>query len=429
MASSQVGSRIRALREERGLTQTALAGEEMTSSYLSLIEAGKRAPSSKALRHIADVLGVEAEELLTGRPPQLEAHLELELQEARRALHRGAIDEAEETVRAVLDRAAEYGLRRVVARARTLLGTMLLQRDDPEGARVALEEALRNWENEPVHLWFESIVEYARARDRLGDPRYSIHVLERYLTRLEDEGVTSPVAEMRVRSALTVPYRRLGMPREAAAAAERALYLSGSVQEPEQLACMNMNVARVLLEEGRYSDALAAIHEAERYFQSLDWSLSIAWSRWNRGFIESQKGNFQEAHVALEGALEKLRESGGEPADEGSLLNELARVERELGDTEAALDRLRDARRLLVQADPEERGMNAFETAMCLLADDSENAESELKRAIKFFSRSHSASQLGEAWMQLGRIYRRREDIEAASEAFERGLESLLNAR
>ena len=62
-----LGDRIRELRRRQGLRQSALVGELISSGYISLIEQGKRYPSSKALAHIANVLQVSVGELT--KPP------------------------------------------------------------------------------------------------------------------------------------------------------------------------------------------------------------------------------------------------------------------------------------------------------------------------------------------------------------------------
>lgn len=62
-----LGSRIREIRRRKGLKQSAFVGELISSGYISLIEQGKRYPSSKALAHIADVLDVSVGELT--KPP------------------------------------------------------------------------------------------------------------------------------------------------------------------------------------------------------------------------------------------------------------------------------------------------------------------------------------------------------------------------
>ncbi|MEN1935285.1 helix-turn-helix domain-containing protein [Paenibacillus sp. 102] len=59
-----LGEKIKALRKEKRLTQTKLAGTELTKSMLSQIENGKATPSMKTLQYIASKLGCEASFLL-----------------------------------------------------------------------------------------------------------------------------------------------------------------------------------------------------------------------------------------------------------------------------------------------------------------------------------------------------------------------------
>ena len=63
-AMSTIGTRIRDLRVSKGMTQTALSGNGISSGYVSLIESGKRTPSDRMVREIADRLGVSVEEIL-----------------------------------------------------------------------------------------------------------------------------------------------------------------------------------------------------------------------------------------------------------------------------------------------------------------------------------------------------------------------------
>lgn len=59
-----LGEKIKTLRKEKKLTQTDLAGSELTKSMLSQIENGKATPSMKTLQYIADKLECETSFLL-----------------------------------------------------------------------------------------------------------------------------------------------------------------------------------------------------------------------------------------------------------------------------------------------------------------------------------------------------------------------------
>jgi transcriptional regulator with XRE-family HTH domain len=63
--AERVGARIVALRQDRGLTQEALAwqAEFGSKGYLSRIESGQRMPSVAVLERLAKELGVELRDL------------------------------------------------------------------------------------------------------------------------------------------------------------------------------------------------------------------------------------------------------------------------------------------------------------------------------------------------------------------------------
>jgi transcriptional regulator with XRE-family HTH domain len=89
-----IGTRLRRLRLAQGLTQRELAAPKYTHAYVSTIEAGRRTPSREALEHFAGRLGVDVDELRTGKPADLEARLHVRLIGARVDLSAGHVDRA-----------------------------------------------------------------------------------------------------------------------------------------------------------------------------------------------------------------------------------------------------------------------------------------------------------------------------------------------
>ena len=62
-----LGGRLRVLRNDRKITQAQLAEKVFVSeSYIALIEAGKRTPSTEILGKLSDYFGVSADFLLYG---------------------------------------------------------------------------------------------------------------------------------------------------------------------------------------------------------------------------------------------------------------------------------------------------------------------------------------------------------------------------
>lgn len=53
------GGRLKALRQKHGLSQAALAGEELSTGYLSRLESGTRPPTERVIAYLADRLGVD----------------------------------------------------------------------------------------------------------------------------------------------------------------------------------------------------------------------------------------------------------------------------------------------------------------------------------------------------------------------------------
>jgi len=87
--SGSFGTRVRELRQERGWSQARLGGEEYTASYISYIEAGRRAPSQDAAKYLADQLGVDPVTLGFGEAADVGTELDIVsyLVLADRALH------------------------------------------------------------------------------------------------------------------------------------------------------------------------------------------------------------------------------------------------------------------------------------------------------------------------------------------------------
>ncbi len=74
-----LGTKIKHYRKIAGLTQEELAKKVGVSRiYIQYIEAGKRVPSLKRLKRIAEVLGADLSELVGGLPPKQKVRLKME---------------------------------------------------------------------------------------------------------------------------------------------------------------------------------------------------------------------------------------------------------------------------------------------------------------------------------------------------------------
>src|SRR3954451_15379162 len=76
--SSTLGSRVRELRRERGLTQEQVAGDRCTKEYVSQIERGVARPTAATIRWLAERLDADPEVLATGIGGELRLVLQAE---------------------------------------------------------------------------------------------------------------------------------------------------------------------------------------------------------------------------------------------------------------------------------------------------------------------------------------------------------------
>jgi tetratricopeptide (TPR) repeat protein len=134
-----LGERIRTTRVKKGMSQTELARDIVSASYVSLIETDKRAPEQPVLELLAERLGTTAEYLRTGCDAAEVEIQQLALSYAEIALANGQLTEAREGFTALLD-SAPAG-----AQSRALWGIarVLEAQGDLQGA-IAAVEALIN---------------------------------------------------------------------------------------------------------------------------------------------------------------------------------------------------------------------------------------------------------------------------------------------
>jgi transcriptional regulator with XRE-family HTH domain len=98
-----LGTRLRELRRTAGLSQNELAGDELSASYVSLIEAGKRQPSPEIIKMLAERLRCSPEDLAGGHASPERRLLELEVAYARLALTHGEAASARDRLQNLIE--------------------------------------------------------------------------------------------------------------------------------------------------------------------------------------------------------------------------------------------------------------------------------------------------------------------------------------
>lgn len=342
-----VGERIRQARQNRGLTQAALAGPEFTKGYISALERGSVRPSFKALTVISRRLGLTLSELLTAPPARdreaeiahLGEEVEFQFSFALMLLRSARIDEALDTVSRLevnLQAHANELPGRTLYRIPYLRGLAYLQSGQPELARSELESALT--------LASEDEQAAASIRNQLGlvylqlDQPYLAVELHLQCARAIEAGVVKdPGEQLRIYKNLADDYRALGdvtramniyqmaVPvlskadnlahlidiswsealafsaadnkPEARAYTARAFHLSAVADTTSEAAVLSVNFAQLLVREGRYQEAEDLLTRAERFLSHYPDPVSEAGVYFCRGDLARRQDDLEGARV------------------------------------------------------------------------------------------------------------------------------------
>ncbi|MEU5988219.1 helix-turn-helix transcriptional regulator [Spirillospora sp. NPDC047418] len=182
-----VGERVRNLRLTRRLSQAQLAGHDLSDSYISLIESGKRTPTPTVLRMLAERLGCTPEYLAEGVEPEQRAHLEVRERHAHLALLRGDAATAEAGFDEVIARSDDPDL---TSRARWGRARALEELGRTDAAIALFEELREQAERDPGRAsWLPPVIALARCYHAVGDLGQAIALGERAVARLEQLGL------------------------------------------------------------------------------------------------------------------------------------------------------------------------------------------------------------------------------------------------
>lgn len=402
------------------MTQRDLSEPKYTAAYVSTIEAGKRNPSSTAIAHFASQLGVDPAEIVTGRPKDFVAELQLKLSDAAVKTAAGDLRAAEQVLEEIEQGARKFDLRIYEAKARQGRGLLAERRGKIDAAFSHYEAADEMLADEPAPARAEVVAGIARCHQLRGKPRYATHLLETYLISLEDQHLEDPLALMRTYSSLIWPYSELGLFERADQAASKALSLESRVDDPEQLANMHLNVARELLRRGRSDEALESLKRAQEFYESLQWRSEIARADLARGIVLAAKKKYGPALAALDAAVETLAETGS-VVNHARALTERARVRRLTSDSAAAAKDLERAIALLGGGGGEV-ALSFRELALCEADDHPRRAEKHLRAAIDLFDAAGDKEQLAVTYRELGDLLSRRGSSDSGRQAYREGL-------
>lgn len=346
---TELSERLRAERVRAGLSQTALAGDDFSPSYVSLIEAGRRTPTDKALAVLAERLGTTADYLRHGDQAPSEERARLELGFARIALANGEARDARDRLLAldlgsIAPRHQAEALL-ALAHAHEALG-------DLDAAVAVLEPLLADARGAARWLQAATVASllcgiYVEA----GDLTHSIELGEEVLTELDAAGLTATDEHLRLSSSILWSYYQRG---DLLFAAHRA---SGLIELAERdgtrrgRGSVYWNASLVAEGRGEYAEARRLTERAIAYLSEETPNRDVPRLRLHYGWL-LLRSNPPEPVAALEQlglAMDGLTNVGSE-LEIGRCLFETGRAHLLLGDaqqaeelTRASLERIGDS--------------------------------------------------------------------------------------
>lgn len=419
-----IGDRVRALRLSRRMSQAQLAGPDLSDSYVSLIESGKRTPTPVVARLLAERLGCTTEFLLHGIEPRQRIDTELGLRHAELELHHGdpamAADRFSDIVKAAGEDNAMLAAHARLGRARALEAQGRIGR-----AVEAYERLRREAGAHPERLAALPLtVALCRCYHRAGDLARARDLGAHALARVESLGVTQ--GELAVELAAALAETETGLP-----FVDRVLVANGLPQvEDRTTEILALWQASVTAAEGEDSalavqlaeDAIAAGRPSRMAVRMA--RIAMTWAKITATHPED--ADLDRANVLAASAGSVLGAFPSEHLDHARSLIVMSSVRLRSGDTEGASDLANRALDQLVGI----RGTIPA-TAYLVLAEvhlaRSQDASTELRKAQDLLAATGPAPdrEAARTWRELGDLWGQAGSREDQSKAYRRALEAV----
>ncbi|MFE2433383.1 helix-turn-helix domain-containing protein [Streptomyces sp. NPDC059409] len=306
------GRRLRELRRARGLKQQDLASDDVSVSYISLIESNKRTPSAAVVALLAERLGCTTAYLLTGQDDSRTRELELKTAFADLSLHNGANGEALQAYSEVLASAPVLP-EAVVRRARLGQALALEQLGRLEAAVQAFTPLYEDPECVAGSAqWAQLAAALCRCHQALGDQVLSVEIGERALRRLDRLGLEATDDHIQLGAVLVGCYRARGDLVKARLVADRLIGIADDRGGRSAQRQTYWNAALVAQSQGRTEEALALAERARALLAESDRVRHHALLSRVYGtlLLSSDPGDPERAHELLERSDAQLADVG-----------------------------------------------------------------------------------------------------------------------
>ncbi len=323
---SSLGERIRARRQELGLTQAAVAGDHLSKGFISLIEMGRAKPSIETLRLLAKRLQKPIGYFVEGDTTLSRKALHAKLASAWISLKRAEFTQAAELFAESRKIAKHH--KDVSAEADAYIGLASalagLRQFDAAQRNVRRGKELAEAAQSSHHLARVSqvlgLVEYYRGN--LTAARE--HFLEGYHCVQKS---TNPDLSLAGSMLLNLgnAFRESGDVAEATKWYREALKTLEPTHDLPRIGLVHVQLGTAQRQRGNYDGALAHFTRAEHIFELLEDISLLAQARNSIGIMLVEQGEIEEAITHFKSSL-SMKERVGDDPGRARTLTELARA-------------------------------------------------------------------------------------------------------
>lgn len=413
MATGTLGSgdglahRLRQRRLSLGLSQSELAGADLSASYVSLLEAGKRTPTPEVLVALADRLQSTVGYLLEGIDPNEREKARLTLEYAELAIRNGEAADALSELTSVmsenvgLDSELRWRARRLRARALEVVGR--LEDALTELERLRLEASSTGRYTDELQL----AVDLVRCYQEVGDVNLAIDIGRSTAERLSALNLVGSDEHARLVSALIGAYYERGDNTRAAMLAKQAIEQIEASGSNQARAAIYWNASLTTEATGDVAGALVLAERAVALLSELDETRSLGRLRTAFGWLllrlspPDLERAFQELRIARQALLDT-----GSKVDLAYCATEMARCELMSGHSEEALAHTSAARDYLGDSPRVESAHARLVEGRALLAlGRTDDALTSYRVASELLATLGIPRQGAQAWRELGDAY------------------------
>ncbi len=319
-----LGQRLRAARVAKGMTQTDLAGTDVSVGYVSRIEAGHRRPNLQVLTDLCQRLSTPVEQLLMGVAPQELEQIKLNLDFAELSLESGQSQAAEGQAREALEQAEQASLKELAYRARFLIARSLEAQGFVDDAIIELETLLSPRVGNVMQI--KVGIALSRCYRESGDYTKAVEVGEMVLEQLSDTPLDGTDEAVQMAVTLAGAYFVRGDIGQAVRVCRRAIAKAETLDSPVARASAYWNASAFEASQGAVRDAIPLAERALALLAEGQDSRNLGRLRTHLGMMQLRMDppQIEEAQANLKLAAEEYEWCSASPVDIGR--NELAQA-------------------------------------------------------------------------------------------------------